>query len=68
MSKIEKLPKVFPAPYLVHWATGPVACCESHKNKLIGLGNFMGSHIAATQNFDDSLQCENCINESNKND
>jgi len=54
----------FPAPYLAHWVTGPVACCEDHANKLVGLGKFMGSVIPVSENLDDSLECENCINES----
>ena len=56
----------YPAKYLVHWATGPVACCDNHAKQLVGLGKFMGSHIAVTNNEDNTLQCDNCINESKK--
>lgn len=57
----------YPAPYLAHWVTGPVACCEKHKNAIVGLGNFMVTHVAVTSNEDKSLECKNCINESKDN-
>lgn len=55
--------KTFPAPFLVHWATGPVPCCEEHAEALVGLGRFMGTHLAVTENLDKEAQCTNCINE-----
>ncbi len=54
----------FPAPYLVHWVTGAVACCIDHANKLVGLGEFMGSVVPVSKNLDESLECKNCKNES----
>lgn len=64
MKETVKEEKVFPAPFLVHWVTGPVACCEKHANALAGLGGFMGSHTPISPNFDLLAQCENCINEN----
>lgn len=54
----------YPAPFLAHWATGPVACCEKHANGLVKLGGFMGSHVAVTVNTDESLECSNCKDEA----
>lgn len=53
----------YPAPFVAHWATGPVNCCEEHANQLVGLGNFMGSHVAVTHSTDSDAECTNCINE-----
>lgn len=39
----------YPATHVAHWATGPVNCCEEHAKQLVGLGKFMGSHIAVTK-------------------
>lgn len=49
---------------MVHWVTGAVACCEEHKNQLVGLGSFMGSVVPVSLNSDEKLECQNCINES----
>lgn len=53
----------FPATFLVHWPTGPTACCANHARALIRLGQMLGSHIAATKAPDDA-ECMNCINEA----
>lgn len=53
----------FPAPFVAHWASGPVDCCQSHANQLVGLGGIMGSHVSVTQNTNPDAQCTNCINE-----
>ena len=52
---------VYPATMLVHWPTGPVACCDEHSRQLIGLGNFLGSHIVATE-LTEPAECVNCVN------
>lgn len=56
----------YPAECIVHWPTGPVACCEKHGEQLIELGNFLGSHIVATKltplEAAANLQCVNCLN------
>jgi len=54
----------YPAPFLAHWSTGPVACCENHKNGLIILGQFVGLHVPVSLNEDDSKECENCKSEA----
>jgi len=53
----------FPATITVHWPTGPTDCCEKHARELVGLGNFMGSHIAQTHAVE-GAECQNCINEA----
>ncbi len=53
----------YPATVIVHWATGPVPCCQNHANQLIGLGKFMGGHTVVTEGTDPDAECENCINE-----
>ncbi len=53
-----------PAPFLAHWVTGPVACCEIHRDELVRLGAFIGSVVATSENFDETLECENCINKN----
>ena len=50
------------ATHIVHWCTGPVYCCENHASQLIGLGNFMGTHVIATI-ADSGHECTNCVNE-----
>lgn len=54
----------YPATHIVHWVTGPVACCEDHANQLIGLGQYLGGHVIATVNSDASVECMNCVNEN----
>lgn len=57
-----------PVTHIVHWASGPVPCCEEHAKKLVGLGNYLGSHIACTKPEEDNdYTCVNCENEE-KND
>ena len=58
----------YPAPFVAHWATGPVDCCKEHANQLVGLGNFMGTHVAVTNNANEDAQCTNCINEQKENE
>ncbi len=54
----------FPATVVVHWATGPVNCCEKHARGLVGLGNMLGTHVPVTK-MQGEAECSNCINESN---
>jgi hypothetical protein len=54
----------YPAPFLAHWATGPVPCCEKHRYEIVRLGAFMGYVVAITENSDESLECTNCKNET----
>ena len=56
-----------PATMLVHWPTGPVATCAEHGAQLIALGNFLGSHIVATQ-ITEAAFCVNCLNEGPPSD
>ena len=53
----------FPATQVVHWATGPVNCCDTHAAQLIGLGNMLGSHVVATT-LPAPAECTNCVNEN----
>ena len=53
----------FPATHTVHWPSGPVDTCEKHARDLIGIGNFLGSHIVATKAAD-GAECSNCANEA----
>ena len=55
---------IFPAPFVAHWATGPVECCDRHAKHLVGLGSFMGTHVVVTHNENINGECSNCINES----
>lgn len=54
----------YPAPFLAHWATGPVACCKDHAQSLVGLGQIMGSHVAVTDNPKKDDECVNCKTEA----
>lgn len=53
----------YPATMIVHWPTGPTPCCDDHGQQLISLGNYLGSHIVATQ-LTEPAECENCVNEA----
>lgn len=63
---VEKLEKevLFPAPYLAHWVTGPVACCRKHADDIVKLGAFTGAHVAITENPNEKDECSNCIDEN----
>lgn len=52
----------YPATVLVHWPTGPVATCDEHGRQLIGLGQFLGTHVVATV-LTEPAECVNCLNE-----
>lgn len=52
----------YPATCIVHWATGPVACCEKHAQQLITLGSVLGSHTVATT-LTEPQECSNCVGE-----
>jgi len=39
----------YPADRVVHWATGPVNTCEEHGRQLVGMGKFLGTHVAVTK-------------------
>ena len=64
--KVKKLEEkvLFPAPFLAHWCTGPVECCEKHANSLVSLGQFMGTHVHISDNPNLEGECLNCINEN----
>lgn len=51
-----------PATITVHWPTGPVDCCKEHADKLVALGNMLGSYIVQTGAEEGSI-CSNCENE-----
>jgi len=57
----------YPATHVAHWATGPVNCCEKHCQHIVGLGNFMGAHVAVTR-AEPGATCTNCENESSDED
>jgi len=58
--KTKKTKKIkYPAPYLAHWVTGAVACCETHCNQIVGLGKIMGSVVPVSENNDKQLECIN---------
>lgn len=52
----------YPASCVVHWPSGPEACCDQHARALIGLGNMLGSHVVATK-LETSTECSHCVNE-----
>lgn len=52
----------FPAVKTVHWPSGPVNACDVHAVQLIGLADFLGTHVGVTAAPDGS-QCGNCQNE-----
>lgn len=56
-SEIEK--PQFPAEFVAHWASGPVNCCEKHREQILGLGAFLGVHVAVTKAEPDAT-CSNC--------
>jgi hypothetical protein len=58
-----------PTPYIVHWASGDVACCRKHANALLILAMDMGSNISgmASPNPNPFTECSNCQNELAKN-
>lgn len=62
----EKIKVKYPAKYLAHWVTGPVACCHKHCTDIAYLGKLMGSTVPVSENLDETLECQNCINESKK--
>lgn len=53
----------YPATCNVHWATGPVPCCDKHAKELIHLGKFLGGHVVATK-LESEVECSNCVNEN----
>lgn len=53
----------YPCEFIVHWATGQHPCCEKHKNGLLKLGIFLGTHVPVSINTDINVECENCKNE-----
>lgn len=55
----------YPAEYIVHTVSGPVSCCESHMQKLVGLQRFLGAH-AHVEHTADLGRCSNCENEAKK--
>ncbi len=55
----------FPATQTVHWASGPVDCCDEHARRLIAMGQLLGAHVVATT-LTQPAQCSNCVNEAPK--
>ena len=55
--------KKYPATCVVHWATGPVNCCDLHANGLLRLGEMLGTHVAVTK-LESEAECSNCVNEN----
>ena len=55
----------YPATKTVHWATGPVNCCEEHAAKFVALRDILGIYVAMTDSPEGS-ECSNCVNESEK--
>ena len=53
----------YPATCMAHWSSGPVPACDEHAQQLVGLGQFMGLHVALTT-LSEPAECENCKNES----
>lgn len=53
----------YPATCIVHWASGPINCCQEHANQLIGIGRVLGSHVISTILLEPS-ECINCVNEA----
>jgi hypothetical protein len=62
--KLNNKKTFYKAPFIAHWATGPIPCCEEHKNGILKLGSFMGTHVAITKNENEEIECINCINEN----
>lgn len=54
----------YPATCIVHWPSGPVACCERHSEGLVKLANHLGSHVGVQPLFGLEAECTNCVNEA----
>ena len=63
MKTKEKKKVKYPATVVAHWPSGPVNCCIQHANSLVGLGKFMGCHVAVTTLVGE-YECVNCVNEN----
>lgn len=59
-------PSAFPATKMVHWPSGPIAACEAHAGKLVGLAQVMGYYISIVPIIGDGLECANCRNEAQR--
>jgi len=65
MKKEEKATEFFEAPYVVHWPTGPVECCEKHMKGLVAISSHLGSHVGVTVNTNPiDKQCESCVSKN----
>jgi hypothetical protein len=53
----------FPATVTCHWPSRPVHACEQHARDILGLGQFMGAHVAVTL-APEGTECSNCVNEN----
>ena len=53
----------YPATCVIHWASGPVFCCDKHAKGLILVGEHLGTHVVATK-LDKEAECSNCVNEA----
>ena len=50
----------YPAPFLVDWATGTIACCENHSGWIVLLGQEDEIVVPISENLDKSLECKIC--------
>ena len=53
----------YPATRIVHWPTGPVYTCENHARQLVGMANFLGTHVGVEITTEEK-ECTNCVNEA----
>lgn len=58
---------MFPARFMVKWATGDVPCCEPHARALVRLGAMLGNRIS-TYMLNIPTECTNCVNENKSDD
>ncbi len=65
MSDDMKKETKFQASQIVHWPSGPVACCDKHGRELVAMSSFLGSHVGVT-NAEEGDQCANCLGESER--
>jgi transcriptional regulator with XRE-family HTH domain len=53
----------YPASFTVHWATGPVDCCDRHRRSILRIGTTLGLH-APVSVAAQGAECSNCRNEA----
>ena len=52
-----------PTPYIVHWPSGPVACCTQHTLGWLAVGEAMGCHVSVSHNPSPFTECVSCEND-----